>query len=100
MLRSFRSRTQAAAWHLKNRDIFLSAATGPLQRGSPMFPAPVWDCILPVTLRKLTVDGLKSPVHRVKGHALGACFRVSLPLLNAASGEVLSPTVHRDAQIN
>ena len=30
----------------------------------------------------------------------GACFRVSLPLLNAASGEVLSPTVHRDAQIN
>lgn len=30
----------------------------------------------------------------------GSCFRVSLPLLNAASGEVLSPTVHRDAQIN
>jgi signal transduction histidine kinase len=30
----------------------------------------------------------------------GSCFRVSLPLLNAASGEVLTPTVHRDAQIN
>ena len=30
----------------------------------------------------------------------GSCFRVSLPLLNAASAEVLSPTVHRDAQIN
>jgi signal transduction histidine kinase len=30
----------------------------------------------------------------------GSRFRVSLPLLNAASGEVLSPTVHRDAQIN
>jgi signal transduction histidine kinase len=30
----------------------------------------------------------------------GSCFRVSLPLLNAASGEVLSPSVHRDAQIN
>lgn len=30
----------------------------------------------------------------------GSCFRVSLPLLNAASGEILTPTVHRDAQIN
>jgi signal transduction histidine kinase len=30
----------------------------------------------------------------------GSCFRVSLPLLNAASGEVLNSTVHRDAQIN
>ncbi|HEY2363588.1 MAG TPA: ATP-binding protein [Candidatus Angelobacter sp.] len=30
----------------------------------------------------------------------GSCFRVSLPLLNAASGEVLTPAVHRDAQIN
>ena len=30
----------------------------------------------------------------------GSCFRVSLPLLNAASSEVLTPTVQRDAQIN
>jgi len=32
------------------------------------------------------------------GH--GACFRVILPLLSAASAEVLTPTVRRDAQIN
>jgi signal transduction histidine kinase len=30
----------------------------------------------------------------------GSCFRVSLPLLPAASGEVLTPSVHRDAPIN
>ena len=30
----------------------------------------------------------------------GACFRVILPLLPAISGEVLRPTVHRDAPIN
>jgi two-component system OmpR family sensor kinase len=30
----------------------------------------------------------------------GACFRVILPLLSAASAEVLTPTVGRDAPIN
>jgi signal transduction histidine kinase len=30
----------------------------------------------------------------------GSCFRVSLPLLNAASGEALTPGLHRDASIN
>jgi signal transduction histidine kinase len=30
----------------------------------------------------------------------GSCFRVSLPLLHAASGEALPPAVHRDASIN
>ena len=36
----------------------------------------------------------------VSSSGKGSCFRVSLPLLNAASGEVLTPTVHRDAPIN
>jgi heavy metal sensor kinase len=30
----------------------------------------------------------------------GSCFRVTLPLLPAVSGEMLTPTVNRDAQIN